>query len=331
MIGKWLERRVERRVEEVLEERAGYGDLVLSGLESIVSGDTANVLRTTAMESASGMWARALAAATVTGDRGALTRRVRHMIGRSLIRAGEIVFAIRVDAGRVVLDPCSTFEVLPDWRYRVEVPEPGGRFVAATHPREGVCHFIWTSDAREPWRGRSPLGSASLGGRLAANVESKLADETGAPSALILPVPSDGGAPALQQIRQDIAGRQGEGRASRRHVERMGRRDHEGDAARLAIAASRADGPERAEGAVRGRSGPRSRRLRHPGQPWARGRRRDRTERVLSSLDHVIGRARGGADCGRGFGRSWKRRSPSTSGGCGLTTSRAGRVRTRSS
>ena len=134
------------------------------------------------------------------------------MIGRELIRCGEIVFPLRVQGSRVTLEPCAGFDVLPDgrkgWSYRCEHPAPGGSR-SRIHPRAGVCHFLWAADTREPWRGVSPLGAASLGGRLAANVEAKLADETSAPSALILPVPQDGGAPALQSLRSDIAAAKG--------------------------------------------------------------------------------------------------------------------------
>ena len=155
------------------------------------------------------MWARALAAATVTGDRGALTRRVRHMIGRSLIRTGEQVFVIDVDDGQVRLLPASAFEVMEGWAYRAEVPQPPGKSASRTFPRAGVVHFMWNVDPLQPWAGISPLGSASYGAKLAANVEAKLAEEAGAPSALLLPVPTDGGDTSLDSLRADIRNAKG--------------------------------------------------------------------------------------------------------------------------
>ena len=199
---------IERRVEAVIEER-GYGDLVLAGLEATVTGDTSSVLKTSALEVASGMWARALAGAVVTGDRGALTRRVRHMIGRSLIRGGEIVFIIDVQDGQVRLLPASAFEVMEGWRYRAEVPQPPGKSASRTYPRDQVAHFTWNVDPRQPWAGISPMASAAYGAKLASNVEDKLGEETGAPSALILPFPMDGGDAALDLLRGDIKAAKG--------------------------------------------------------------------------------------------------------------------------
>ena len=216
-----IERQVEERVEAVLEER-GYGDLILAGLEASVSGGTSSVLKTTALEHASGMWARALAAATVTGDRGALTRRVRHMIGRGLIRTGESLFILDVDDGRVRLLPASAFEVMKGWRYRAEVPQPPGDTASKVYNRDAVAHFTWNVDPLQPWAGISPLGSASYGAKLAANTEAKLAEETGAPTALILPIPTDGGAAALDLLRADIRNARGGGRSHRGDFNRVG-------------------------------------------------------------------------------------------------------------
>ena len=231
-----IERQVEERVAAVIEER-GYGDLILAGLEATVAGDTSSVLRTSALETASGMWARALAAATVTGDRGALTRRVRHMIGRGLIRSGEALFVIDVDDGQVRLLPASAFEVQEGWRYRAEVPQPPGKAASRTYARDAVVHFMWNVDPLQPWAATSPLGSASYGAKLAANTEAKLAEETGAPSALLLPVPTDGGDTSLDSLRNDIRNARGkavvvEGTAAGWEDEKKGTR-HDWKAERL--------------------------------------------------------------------------------------------------
>ena len=123
---------IERRVEAVIEER-GYGDLILAGLEATVSGDAGNVLKTSALEAAAGMWARALSAATVTGDRGALTRRVRHMIGRGLIRYGEQLFVIEVEGSACPVGPGGILRRAA----RVAVQGRG----PATDCREHVAHL----------------------------------------------------------------------------------------------------------------------------------------------------------------------------------------------
>ena len=202
-----IDRAVEKLVAAVIEKR-GYADLILAGLEATVEGSTANVLQTAALETAAGIWARALAASTVTGT-DALTRRVRHLIGRELIRAGEVVLVIEVVDGLVQLVPAASFEVLAGWEYRVEVIAPPGGSISSIVPSDGVLHPMWAVDPREAWRGISPMGAASLGGKLAAQVESKLIEEASTPTAHILPVPADGGATNLTQLRTDIGGAKG--------------------------------------------------------------------------------------------------------------------------
>ena len=216
------------------------------------------------------MWARALAGAVVTGDRGALTRRVRHMIGRSLIRGGEIVFIIDVQDGQVRLLPASAFEVMEGWRYRAEVPQPPGKSASRTYPRDQVAHFTWNVDPRQPWAGISPMASAAYGAKLASNVEDKLGEETGAPSALILPFPMDGGDAALDLLRGDIKAAKGgaivlEGTASGQDDATKGTRN-DWRAERLGPMI-----PEQFARASRRRHRGRHGELRHPGSP---GRRR---------------------------------------------------------
>ena len=209
MIGRWLEKRIEARVEArvraAVEERAGYSDLLLAGLEATASGSAGNVLRTSALETAARIWSGALASASVSGGRGALTPAVLALTGRQLVRAGEAVFAIRVRGASVSLDPVAEWEVMEGWRYRAEILEPPGRSVTRYLPRAAVIHWRWATDPREPWRGVSPMAAASLGAGVAANVETRLGEEATAPTAILLPVPQDGGGPGLDGLRDDIA------------------------------------------------------------------------------------------------------------------------------
>ncbi|MDE0358586.1 MAG: hypothetical protein OXN92_12760 [Gammaproteobacteria bacterium] len=55
----------------------------------------------------------------------------------------------------------------------------------------------------------APLAAASLAGKVAANTETRLGEESGAPAALLLPVPQDGGATNLSSLRGDIKGAKG--------------------------------------------------------------------------------------------------------------------------
>ena len=121
------------------EERAGYSDLILAGLESLASGSSGDILRTSALESCARIWSGALASATVTGGRGALEPWVMAMAGRQLIRQGEIVFVIDVRDGQVSLSVASEWEVTRRDHYRVEVIEPPGTSISRSDPRVG-CH-----------------------------------------------------------------------------------------------------------------------------------------------------------------------------------------------
>lgn len=202
MIRKLLRREIRREV------RNSYTDLIVAGLETTVAGTDADALVTGALEAAAGLWGRTLAAATVTGT-DALTARVRHRIGRDIVRIGESVFEIRTGEGRAMLDPASHWEVLEGWRYRLDFQVPPGKLVQRTVPRGRVAHFMWSCSPRDPWRGLSPLTVASKLGTLAARVEDKLAQDLNAPVAHLVPVPADGGDSALDLLRTDIGNAEG--------------------------------------------------------------------------------------------------------------------------
>ena len=202
MIRKYLQKRIRTELRE------GYTDLILRGLDATVRGSDADTQVTGALEVSAGMWARALAAADVSGTE-ALTRRVRHRLARDLIRGGESVFEVSTENGTPALLPVAYWEVLKGWRYKLESTEPPGDTTSKVVARERVAHFLWSEHPREPWRGVSPLAAASKLGTLAARVEGKLAEDLGAPTCYILPIPSDGGSPKLDALRGDIAKAQG--------------------------------------------------------------------------------------------------------------------------
>ena len=203
MIGKFLRRKIRTELRA-----SGYTDLILAGIDATARGTDPDVLVSGAVEIAAGTWARALASAEVSGT-DALTRRVRHRIGRDLIRLGENVMEVSTENGTPELLPVAYWEVLAGWRYRLEQPEPPGDTKAKVVPRERVAHFMWTESAREPWRGVAPLAAASKLGTLAARVEDKLAQDLATPVAMLVPVPKDGGDPRLDSLRGDIAAAEG--------------------------------------------------------------------------------------------------------------------------
>lgn len=209
-------RKLWRRLRET---REGYTDLILAGLDSTVSGADADALVTGAVEVAAGLWARTLAAARVEGTE-ALSPRIRHRLGRDLIRQGESVFEIVTTGGRLRLQPVVEWDVQENWTYRLDVATPPGKVMQRNRPREAVLHFQWNQSNREPWRGIGPLASASRLGTLVARAEAKLSEDLNTPSATIVPVPRG------RQERR--AGRVAEGHRGRRRGRRAGGNDRPG-------------------------------------------------------------------------------------------------------
>ena len=192
------------------ERQGGYTSLIVAGLEATAAASAGDVLRTGALEIAAGLWGRTLAAASIEGAPEVLTARVRHTIGRDLIRYGESVWLVSVE-GRLHLEPVAAFDVRKDWRYELHLPEPDGVIVRRNVSRQEVLHLRWSVDPLQPWRGVSPLGVASLLGKLAVGAEGKISEDLATPTAALLPIPSEGGGANLDTLRSDI--REAKGKA----------------------------------------------------------------------------------------------------------------------
>ena len=131
------------------------------------------------------------------------------MIGRSLIRQGEVLFAIEVRDGRVVLIPAASWDVTGEhdpasWSYRLVLGGPSRLTTLSPVPGEGMVHIRLQADPEQPWRGVSPLASAALAGRLSAETVMALADEASGPRGFLLPSPVDGADPTISALKSDI-------------------------------------------------------------------------------------------------------------------------------
>ena len=206
---------------ELAELRAdsSYTDALVQAITANAGGQTnAYPTATAAMEAAAGFTGRAFAAAEITAADAlvqALDPATMSMIGRALIRRGELVFLIRVDPERgLVLLPCQSHDVAgsPDpmtWIYRCSVGGPGNTLTYANIPAESVLHLRYAADPARPWRGYGPLGIALLAGRLSAETVAALADEVSGPRGTLLGVPVDGNDPTVAKLRTDIASLKG--------------------------------------------------------------------------------------------------------------------------
>ena len=204
------------RISE-LETRAdsSYTDALVSALQRNAQGRVANPsspYATGALETCAGLVGRAFAAAEITGPEqitDALTPELMTLIGRSLIRKGEIVFAIDTSTGRLRLKPAASHNVAggpdPDsWDYELSLPGPSETMTVAL-PAASVLHLRYAADPETPWRGIGPIQQAYLAGELSAEVVKALADETSGPRGSLLPLPgADGDDATVDKLKGDI-------------------------------------------------------------------------------------------------------------------------------
>ena len=143
----------------------------------------------------------------------AVTPRVLSQIGRDLIRVGESLHVIRVDhMGGVGMVPASTWYFEGDadpetWLVTATSYGPSGSQTWRL-PMSATVFASWGAATARPYIGIGPTGWASLAGRLAAETERALADESGGPVAQLIAVPADGGDDgdddALSDLKSDI-------------------------------------------------------------------------------------------------------------------------------
>ena len=202
-----------------LETRAdsSYTDTLIASLVSRAQGKSLAVpSATAALEACAGTVGRGFAASEITGP-GSLTRAlspsIMEMIGRSLIRAGELVLLIDSSSGSLRLIPAQTHDVEggPDpstWEYTVTA---GGPSRTDTHevPGTSVLHFRAACDPATPWRGNSPIAVAHLAGKLSAETVRALAEESSGPVGSLLGIPVDGQDTTVAGLKADITSAKG--------------------------------------------------------------------------------------------------------------------------
>lgn len=166
-----------------------------------------------ALQAGAGLYGRAFASATINGARPAvarvLTPSVLEHIGRGLIRTGECLLYLRVTRDGLRLFPVVSHDVLgtydpATWRYRLDLSGPSGTWSVNARP-DSVVHCRYMTDPAQPWRGLAPLDVARSAGKLNAETNAALTDESSGPRGLLLPVPKDGGDESLNTLREQLA------------------------------------------------------------------------------------------------------------------------------
>ena len=202
------------------EKRAdsSYQESLLTLLTNQAGGSRAFATATAALESCVGTVGRAFAACQIHGPDyavEALTPNVLSLIGRDLVRKGEIIFKLDVFDGRLRLWPATSYDIYGDrdpqnWRYRIDMAGPDIRITQEDAPADSVLHFTYAVEVERPWRGLGPIQFAQLAGRLSASTAAALADEASGPRGSFLPMPGkDGQDSTTDALRSDIRSARG--------------------------------------------------------------------------------------------------------------------------
>ncbi len=147
---------------------------------------------TAAALSCAQIWASALAASAVEGDR-AVTPDLLARIGWRLIARGQFVARIVQHDDDVHLIEPSGFDVRgsPDprtWRWDLEESGPDGQHVFKNITADRLIRIPWAVSPAAPWSGYGPLSGSTA--KALGNIETRLSEEAGSLSALVLPTPA---------------------------------------------------------------------------------------------------------------------------------------------
>ena len=206
---------------EKRDSGGGFSDAVVRLLEAQAAGSAADASSTAAVEAASGALSRAFASAAVVGPswvQEAVTPGVLAQVGRDLIRSGDSMHVIRMDAdGKVRLIPASSWhwEGSHDpssWTVRVTAYGPSTS-TTWNLPAASVVFVRWGGTPGQPYVGTGPLSLAHTTARLQSEAERSLADEVGGPLAQLLAIPQDGGddsdSDPLKMLKADVRSARG--------------------------------------------------------------------------------------------------------------------------
>ncbi|MYA40981.1 MAG: hypothetical protein F4Z31_04430 [Gemmatimonadetes bacterium] len=194
----WRNRDKEGPRPSPVEDR-NYSDIVT---QALVNAATDNLVDAyvSALEIASGQLSRAFSAAAVDGPgAAAFGPWTMSQIGRQLVEQGEAVW-YRVG---MELRRADNYEITPRGAYQLSLP--GG---VRIEPGDRVFHARWNVDTASG-RGLSPLGAARTLRLLMQRLENSLATENNAIVGYLLPVPADGDAANISQLKDDLAGLNG--------------------------------------------------------------------------------------------------------------------------
>ena len=192
---------------------SSYTDTLIAVLLNRAQGKTLAVPAAVgALEACAGVVGRGFMSAEVKGRTiltDALTPSTLTLIGRSLLRRGELVMLIDTEGGKLRLLPAETHDVtggpMPEtWEYRLTLAGPSRTYTHDPVPATSVLHFKYSYDSQKPWRGNGPLEVASLTGKLSAETLRQLGEESSGPVGRLLGIPKDGDDTTVSSLKTDI-------------------------------------------------------------------------------------------------------------------------------
>ena len=196
------------RLIRARQQTAGGDDVGQLAMEALQNrammrpGEASNLA---VIEGAARIVGHALATATVDGTK-LLTPQIREMIGRELIKTGEVLFLKSRNGGPLI--PVASWDIrgepAPDkWAYRLTVNGPDtSQETRVEVMADQVVHFRINSQPGSPWRGVPPWKGAELSADTARNAERSAADSAKVPSGALLPVPLAAGGKGPEQVKQ---------------------------------------------------------------------------------------------------------------------------------
>ena len=198
-----------------LETRAGttFTDAQIAALTAKADGNGL-VAHTAvgALEACAGVIGRGFASAEVGGRpvvAEALNPDILEMVGRSLIRRGEILLYVDTISDRLLLLPATSYDIQggpnpSTWSYNLMLSGPSGTMSYTGVGADSVIHIKYAVDPVEPWKGNAPMDIARLSGRLSAETVNALADESSTPVGQLMGLPVDGDDPTVTLLKSDM-------------------------------------------------------------------------------------------------------------------------------
>ena len=183
-------------MEAPATEHRQYTEALVEALIQSATGDTLTAEATAAVEIAAGFWSRAFATATITPA--IVPAHILATIGRDLVRAGESVWQVVVESGRLELLPVAAHNVEggrseSSWTYRLQVNSPSNAQSQEHIPGTSVVHCRYSYRKQTPWLGISPLGWAVNTAQAMGRSEARMKEESGTPTGYVMPTPADVG------------------------------------------------------------------------------------------------------------------------------------------